>query len=124
MGSRRRARSPLSSPTAGSYAVTSRALDAAPARPDASSQRLLTLVTDPPEAEVWLEGKRLGVTPLVSHSIPAGASRLQIRRRGFVTASRQLPAASAHPRLEVKLAPRAAVSPASGTGAGSAEAQP
>ena len=96
-------------------------LDAALARPDTASSRLLTLLTDPPQAEVWLDGKRLGVTPLVSHPIPAGARALQVKKRGFVTVSPQLPAAS-HPRLQLRLSPRAVrpALPSTGTGAGGA----
>ncbi len=68
-----------------------------------SSQRELTVITNPSGARVILDGKSIGTTPLFTHVLPKDVGgHLEVEKQGYLTVRRQLPA-SGSPLLEFEL---------------------
>ena len=45
----------------------------------------LRLLTSPPDAEILIDGRRIGVGSVVDRVLPAGARRLRIQAAGYQT---------------------------------------
>jgi len=59
--------------------------------PTESGAAHLTVVTPVPAAEVWINGKMVGLTPLPSDvSVTPGTVNIELRRAGYLTATRTL----------------------------------
>ncbi len=66
----------------------------------------LQVRSEPAEAEVHVDGKLVGVTPLEPIEIPAGPHRVEVRREGFIAFAQDLQLQSKERRtLEVQLKP-------------------
>ncbi len=66
----------------------------------------LTVHSEPAEAEVWLDGRLVGVTPMDPIEIAAGPLRVEVRREGFITFAQDLRLRSKERRtLDVLLRP-------------------
>ncbi len=66
--------------------------------------RRLAVTTEPSGAEVWVDGKRLGTTPLESRRIPRGATRVLVKKDGYLSVERALGAQDR--RVHVDLVPQ------------------
>ncbi len=70
----------------------------------AANGPLLIVTTTPPGARVAIDGADLGVTPLATHSIAAGAHRIELRHAGYDPVERQVSVnASSGAEIEVQL---------------------
>ncbi len=43
------------------------------------------MLTSPPDAEILIDGRRIGVGSVVDRAVPAGARRLSVRAAGYQT---------------------------------------
>ena len=63
----------------------------------------LEVLSTPPEATVLLDGKEVGTTPLVLPGVDAGKHVLQLRRKGHVTARREVVLGADEPRRSINV---------------------
>jgi hypothetical protein len=63
----------------------------------------LSIVSQPPEAQVHLDGEFVGTTPCIIQKVPYGRHRLDITKAGYSGFSKQVDVAKANERIEADL---------------------
>ncbi len=93
---------PLATPPAESTppAAARREPARAPARPEPPARRILVRST-PSGAQVFLDGKSAGVTPLTVRDVGAGVHAVRVTRDGYVTADRRVAITDSRPVASV-----------------------
>jgi hypothetical protein len=92
-------RRPASSPGAGPAPARARS-------PDAGARaRLLSVSSTPPAAEVYVDGRPLGRTPLDGLRVSRAALRVELRKPGFQPATRRVQPGRAAVELQLRLRP-------------------